>query len=149
MPLEVTGIKATTKTISKVQKTTNDLPKTIFNYDFKTGIIKRTQKGLDMQMKAFTGYSAAYKKQKMKRKYKSYNGVVNMTLDFNMLASIARKKIVGGVRYYFNNKKEEDKAVAHQKGLGNLPKRKFFGIDKRQKKTAMKFINKKIRVSTR
>lgn len=84
------------------------------------GIIKRTQSGKDKNKKGFKPYSKLYGKA----------GRVNLTETGTMLQSIDRKKIKDGVRLYFPNTNENSKAHGNQIKYG----RKFFGLDKDQKK---------------
>ena len=83
------------------------------------GIINRTQSGKDKNNKGFKAYSKSYGKA----------GRVNLTETNDMLHSIDRKKIKGGIKLYFSNTDEAKKAHGNQVKYG----RKFFGIDKKQK----------------
>ena len=95
-------------------------------------LIHRTQSGKDVNNRTFKGYTAAYKKSKKK----SHGSKVNLTASGNMLNNITWKKIKNGIRIYFSSKQERDKAH------GNQRKRKFFGLDRRQKKRIAKKLNK-------
>ena len=94
------------------------------------GIIKRTQSGKDKNKKRFKPYSKAYGK----------SGTVNLTETGTMLHAINRKKIKDGVRLYFPNTNESRKAHGNQIKYG----RKFFGIDKEQKKLMKRRLGKYI-----
>jgi len=88
------------------------------------GIIKRTQKGKDVNNRKFKKYSKAYGKIKSKK----YGGTTpNLTATGNMLNAINQKDIKNGIRIYFIGNEEKRKAKQNQK------KRKFFGVDRKQK----------------
>ena len=93
---------------------------------FVVGIQNRTQKGKDMNGKAFRGYKNeeyVEKRRKAKRGSK-----VNLTFNNHMLQAITSKKHKDGARIYFNNDTETKKAHGNHVKL----KRKFFGLDKDQ-----------------
>jgi ABC-type phosphate transport system ATPase subunit len=99
------------------------------------GIINRTQSGKDKDKKGFKSYSKNYKK----------SGIVNLTDGGTMLQSIDRKKIKNGVKLYFPNTNEAKKAHGNQVKYG----RKFFGVDKDQKKIIKQRLGKYIVKTTR
>jgi len=93
---------------------------------------KRTQNGKDVNNKIFKPYSASYKKTKNK----THGSKVNLTASGKMLNNITWKMVKNGLRFYFSSKAERDKAHSNQK------KRKFFGIDRRQKARIVKKLRK-------
>lgn len=97
-----------------------------------TDIIKRTQSGKDVNNRTFKPYSKEYKKSKKK----SHGTKINLTASGNMLNNMTWKKIKNGIRIYFSSKQERDKAH------GNQRKRKFFGLDRRQKERISKKMGK-------
>ena len=99
------------------------------------GIIKRTQSGKDRNKKGFDTYSKNYKK----------TGKVDLTDTGAMLHGIERKKIKDGVKLYFPNRTEARKAYGNQVKYG----RKFFGLDKDQKKLIKRRLGKYIVKTTR
>ena len=99
----------------------------------ETGIITRTQKGKDVNLKSFKPYSKSYKTAKQK---KGRTGKVDLTFTGNMLNSITHKNIKDGVRFTFSAKAERDKASWNNKI------RYFFGIDKHQIKAIQKQLSK-------
>jgi len=92
------------------------------------GIIKRTQSGKDKNKKGFKGYSKNYDK----------SGTVNLTDTGTMLHAIDRKKIKDGVKLYFPNSNEARKAYGNQVTY----KRKFFGLDEKQKELIKRKLGK-------
>lgn len=99
--------------------------------NIETGIINRTLKGKDVKGSSFEAYTpeyAAYKKSKGRGKK------VNLTYSGAMLQAISNKRIVNGLRFYFNASAETKKAFWNQR------KRKFFGVDKQQ----IKYLKKKL-----
>ena len=99
------------------------------------GIIKRTQSGKDKNKKGFKAYSKNYSK----------TGKVNLTDRGTMLHSITRKKIKNGIRLFFGSANENAKAHGNQVKYG----RKFFGLDKEQKKLIKRRLGKFIVKTTR
>ena len=98
-----------------------------------TGIVNRTLKGKDADLKGMKSYSRDYAKYRQEHGRK---GKVNLTYTGAMLGAISSKKIPLGLRFYFNSKSETDKAKWNQKT------RKFFGIDKNQRKYLKKQLSK-------
>ena len=67
-----------------------------------------------------------------------------------MLQSItARPEGKNKVKLFFRSQREANKALFHQKGLGNLPERKFFGFSRANEKAIQrefaKFIKKQMK----
>jgi hypothetical protein len=93
---------------------------------FIVGIQNRTQKGKDMNGKAFRGYKNAEYIEKRKKAGRSSK--VNLTFNNQMLQAMTSKKYKDGARIYFNNQTETNKAHGNHVKL----KRKFFGLDKDQ-----------------
>ena len=86
-------------------------------------ILDRTDRGLDFNKRKFTPYSQAYAEEKGKT-------VVNLQDTNKMLQSIDSKlKNKNRVQVYFRSQTQARKALFHQKGLGKLPERPFFGFN--------------------
>ncbi len=100
------------------------------------GIMKRTQSGLDANLKPFKPYSKQYAKYKSEK----YGSTVNLTQYDHMLAAITHKKIPNGIRMYFNSNEQTKKAYYNQVTL----KRFFFYIDRKQKDMIKKFLEKSL-----
>ena len=106
-------------------------------------ILERTDKGIDLNKRKFTAYSPMYSALKGK-------SVVNLQDTNRMLQSIdSKKRNKNQVQIYFRSQAQAKKALWHQKGMGKLPVRKFFGYDKRTEKvirdTFEKFMKKQIK----
>lgn len=92
-------------------------------------------KGKDGSLKS---YSKAYKKSFA---YQAYNksSTVNLKLTGDMRADI---NVVGtsatSVTIGFTDKEQEAKAIGHIKGRGNLPKRDFWGLPKKEEENLLK-----------
>jgi hypothetical protein len=109
----------------------------------KTIIVKRTELGKDQDGKKFIAYSPAYAELKGKT-------TVDLEDTNQMLQSISSKVISRNKsQVFFRSQREATKGLFHQKGMGNLPKRKFFGFNKRTEKVIQKqfenFVKKEIR----
>ena len=93
---------------------------------FIVGIQNRTQKGRDMNNKAFEGYkNESYVERRRKANRSSK---VNLTFNNHMLQAMTSEKYRSGARIYFNNDIETKKAYGNHVKLG----RKFFGLDDSQ-----------------
>ena len=109
----------------------------------KTIIVKRTELGKDQDGKRFIGYSPAYAELKGK-------STVDLEDTNQMLQSISSKAVSKNkAQVFFRSQREATKGLFHQKGMGNLPKRKFFGFNKKTEKVIQKqfenFVKKEIR----
>ena len=109
----------------------------------KTIIVKRTQLGKDQDGKKFVGYSPAYAELKGKT-------TVDLEDTNQMLQSISSKVVSRNkAQVFFRSQREATKGLFHQKGMGNLPKRKFFGFNKKTEKVIQRtyenFLKKEIR----
>tara|TARA_Y100000114_G_scaffold86910_1_gene80382 strand:+ start:173 stop:634 length:462 start_codon:yes stop_codon:yes gene_type:complete len=109
----------------------------------KTIIVKRTELGKDQDGKKFIAYSPAYAELKGK-------STVDLEDTNQMLQSISSKVLSKNkAQVFFRSQREATKGLFHQKGMGNLPKRKFFGFNKRTEKVIQKqfenFVKKEIR----
>ena len=94
----------------------------------KTIIVKRTELGKDQDGKRFIGYSPAYAELKGKT-------TVDLEDTNKMLQSISSKVVSRNkAQVFFRSQREATKGLFHQMGMGNLPKRKFLVLTKRQKK---------------
>ena len=112
---------------SKVQKLE------LLSSEIIIGIIERSQSGKDVKLQVFNRYSKKYSIAK-KKKYGSSRP--NMTRSGDMLNGIGAKSLANGVRFYFTSKHEKDKASS------NMRKRKFFGVDRKQKAWIKKKLSK-------
>ena len=109
----------------------------------KTIVVKRTESGKDVNMKGFRAYSPAYAELKGK-------STVDLEDTNQMLQSISSKAVSKNkAQVFFRSQREATKGLFHQKGMGNLPKRKFFGFNKKTEKVIQKqfenFVKKEIR----
>ena len=109
----------------------------------KTIIVKRTESGKNVNMKDFTAYSPAYADLKGKT-------TVDLSDTNKMLQSISSKVVSRNkAQVFFRSPREATKGLFHQKGMGKLPKRKFFGFSKKTEKviqrTYEQFLKKEIR----
>ena len=109
----------------------------------KTIIVKRTELGKDAKGNKFIGYSPAYSELKGKT-------TVDLEDTNQMLQSISSKIVSRNkARVFFRSQREATKGLFHQKGMGNLPKRKFFGFNKKTEKVIQRtyenFLKKEIR----
>ena len=106
-------------------------------------ILDKTDRGIDQDGRRFTPYSQAYADEKGK-------STVNLQDTNRMLQSItARPDGKNKVKLFFRSQREGNKALFHQKGLGKLPERKFFGFSKANEKAIQrefaKFIKKQMK----
>jgi len=106
-------------------------------------ILDKTDRGIDQDGKRFVPYSKSYSDEKGKT-------TVNLQDTNRMLQSItARPEGKNKVKLFFRSQREANKALFHQKGLGNLPKRKFFGFSRANERAIQrefaKFIKKRMK----
>ena len=106
-------------------------------------ILEKTDRGIDQDGKRFVPYSKSYSDEKGKTK-------VDLQDTNRMLQSItARPEGKNKVKLFFRSQREANKALFHQKGLGNLPERKFFGFSRANEKAIQrefaKFIKKQMK----
>ena len=106
-------------------------------------ILEKTDRGIDQDGKRFVAYSKSYSDEKGKTK-------VDLQDTNRMLQSItARPEGKNKVKLFFRSQREANKALFHQKGLGNLPERKFFGFSRANEKAIQrefaKFIKKQMK----
>lgn len=127
MPIKQTKKPDWDKYIKRIK----DLDRTLLanGPEVKSGIIKRTKSGVDVNNKSFKPYSKAYR----------HNGKVDLTIKGRMLNSILFKRIRNGIKLYFPAS-ENAKAYANQISY----RRKFFGLDRKQIKGLKKLIIKAI-----
>ncbi len=102
-------------------------------FNLRSGIISRTTKGKDKNLKDFKDYTPEYKAYK---KSQGRSGKVDLIMKDHMLAAITFKKITNGIKFTFTSKAELKKAAGNQK------KRPFFGLDKVQIKKLIKRMKK-------
>ena len=106
-------------------------------------ILDKTDRGIDQDGRRFVPYSKSYSDEKGKT-------TVNLQDTNRMLQSItARPEGKNKVKLFFRSQREANKALFHQKGLGNLPERKFFGFSRANEKAIQrefaKFIKKRMK----
>ena len=89
-------------------------------------IIKRTLSGNDVNGSAFKPYSKQYAKSKSR---KHGSALVNLKDGDNMLRSIVSVADKDSATIFFGNSWDNKKAGWHNDGIGNMPERKFFGLD--------------------
>jgi len=131
---QVMGMKITKKPdFKKYTKRINNSNQALMSLSESliTGIIRRTQKGVDSKNKAFKPYSKVYGKK----------GRVNLTVTSAMLHSITPKKINKGIKLHFPIDAENEKAYDNHVKYD----RKFFGLDKNQIKLIVKRLGKHIK----
>ena len=106
-------------------------------------ILDKTSKGKNMRNKKFRRYSDAYSKAKGKTTVDLYDKG-NMLPNFT--SKVANKN---KVQLFFRSKKEADKAKWHHYGTEKLPKREFFGYNKKTevaiRKEFEKFMKRQIK----
>ena len=88
-------------------------------------ILDKTSKGKDIHNRKFPAYSKGYSEAKGKTTVDLYDTGA-MLNNFN--SKVANKK---KVQLFFRSKKEADKAKWHHYGTDKLPKRPFFGYNKK------------------
>lgn len=125
--IKLTGGQHLQQTISRLQKQLEKMDDNLFAIatEIKSGIDKRTQSGVDVNLKPFKKYSKKYKE--FKAKYRDVSKVT-LTYKHHMLGAMHVKKIKNGAEIYFNDTAEEKIAKKNQKT------RKFFGTDPRQRR---------------
>ena len=138
--------------VAKIRKDIKSIEKKLYRMDdtikkiattVRNDIVKRTERGIDVNGSAFTPYSKDYQTYK-KIKGKD-SGKVNMRFSSRMMKDMkVFKKRKGVIVIGFATKESNDKAYRHIKGDG-VPKRKFFGLSKKNKR----FITKSIRAAAR
>ena len=121
------------KGILKALKVTDEVVASVAE-GFIVGIQNRTQKGKDMNNKAFRGYKNDDYVERRKKKGRSSK--VNLTFNGQMLNSIRTQKYRDGARIYFNSSTETKKAHGNHHKL----KRLFFGLDDKQEEHMYKRI---------
>jgi len=88
-------------------------------------ILDKTSKGKDTHNRKFPAYSKGYSKAKGKTTVDLYD-------KGNMLPNFTSKVVnKNKVQLFFRSKKEADKAKWHHYGTEKLPKREFFGYNKK------------------
>lgn len=107
--------------------------------NLKDIILTKTDKGLKYTSGKFPAYSPTYAALKGK-------STVDLQDTNRMLQSIDTKMIGRNkVQLYFRSGREAMKAYWHQTGQGNLPKRPFFGFNKKVEKVIQNNFNKFIK----
>jgi len=102
-------------------------------------ILKDTGASKDINGRKFKKYSAGYAAKKG-------NAKVNLKDSGKMLSSL-RVKRISNTKYElsFSSKKEGIKAAVHNRGIGKMPKRQFFGLSKKAKAKIGKSIKAKLK----
>jgi len=88
-------------------------------------ILDKTSKGKDTHNRRFPPYSKGYSEAKGKTVVDLYD---TGSMLNNFTSKVANKK---KVQLFFRSKKEADKAKWHHYGTDKLPKRPFFGYNKK------------------
>ena len=88
-------------------------------------ILDKTSKGKDIHNRKFPAYSKGYREAKGKTTVDLYDTGAMLN---NFTSKVANKK---KVQLFFRSKKEADKAKWHHYGTDKLPKRPFFGYNKK------------------
>ena len=88
-------------------------------------ILDKTSKGKDTHNRKFPAYSKGYSEAKGKTTVDLYDTGAMLN---NFTSKVANKK---KVQLFFRSKKEADKAKWHHDGTDKLPKRPFFGYNKK------------------
>jgi len=88
-------------------------------------ILDKTSKGKDTHNRRFPAYSKGYSEAKGKTVVDLYDTGAMLN---NFTSKVANKN---KVQLFFRNKKEADKAKWHHYGTDKLPKRPFFGYNKK------------------
>ena len=89
-------------------------------------IKQKTAAGVDVDGNSFAEYSDNYKRFKGKTHDAS---TVNMMYSNDMLASMQGDRVGDTGVIFFADSTNATKAKTHNEGLGNMPKRKFFGLN--------------------
>ncbi len=106
-------------------------------------ILEKTDRGIDVRGRRFAPYSKMYSELKGKTK-------VDLQDTNRMLQSIdSRVASKRKVQVYFRDQGMAKRALWHQKGMGNLPERKFFGFNDSTERviqrTFAKFVKQKMK----
>ena len=106
-------------------------------------ILDKTSKGKDTHNRKFPPYSKGYSEAKGKTRVDLFD-MGNMLNNFT--SKVANKN---KVQLFFRSKKESDKAKWHHYGTDKLPKREFFGYNKKTeiaiRKEFERFMKKQIK----
>lgn len=106
-------------------------------------INQRVTRGKDKNLRPFKGYAASTRKDRKKRGRQVAH--VDLNDSGKMMSAITWRTRKGYAKLLFGRAAEAEKAYYHQLGLGRLPKREFFGIDPKSRKTIMGMVQKKVR----
>jgi phage gpG-like protein len=107
--------------------------------NLKDIILTKTDRGQKYTSGSFPAYSQAYASLKGK-------STVDLQDTNKMLQSIDSKLVSRNkVQLYFRSGREAMKAYWHQTGQGNLPKRPFFGFNKKVERVIQKNFEKYIK----
>ena len=106
-------------------------------------ILDKTSKGKDTHNRRFPPYSKGYSEAKGKTTVDLYDKGNMLT---NFTSKVVNKK---KVQLFFRSKKEADKAKWHHYGTDKLPKRPFFGYNKKTEIAIRKEFEKFIKQQTK
>ena len=129
-------IKANTIDVSNyIKKLQRTIPKDITKALNKVSayaadqIQTKTQKGQTPDGGTFKQYSEAYKRSEQFKKKK--NKFVDLTFHGHMFNSLTWKVRRTTSTLFFRRKSEQIKAYVHDEGVGQMPRRPFFAIGKK------------------
>ena len=144
----MTGTRSLYKRLDKIEKSMDEkaLVKKCVKVASQIRIdwYKRTTSGKDKNLKSFKPYSKNYKEYKSKNK-NTYRGVVDLSwrgMQGGMLSGMAEKRISDGALIYMNNEDSNIIGPYHQNGTSKLPKRKFWGLSKKDNAKIKKYLFK-------
>lgn len=110
----------------------------------KFGILKRTAKGQDVNLKYFSSYAPYAPMTYFFRQKKGRpTNKVDLFFTGRMLGSLTIKATPRWARLYFPPS-EAKKAIGHQEGIGRLPKREFFGLTAPDVRMISKLVSGKV-----
>jgi len=106
----------------------------------RTLMAKRTQSGKDIKDRQFKPYSLLYKK----------SGTPNLTDRGRMIGGLVVNARKNYGKVAIPDAKENNKGEGHQRGIGRLPKREWFGLSPRDEnklmaKVVRPMFNKKVK----
>lgn len=140
MAVKVNGLANINKKLSNLLKVEPTVLDKVGAYAIQA-ITDRTHNGVDVYGRRF----APYKPSQLKRRIDAGRGLgVDLDFNGNMLASMKYRKTNKSVIIYFNAKDEMLKAHGHHFGnpKKGLPKRRFFGLSRKEKKKVMEMLRR-------
>jgi len=95
-------------------------------------IVRRAGRGVDIHGSGFTRYSRAYA---AKKSAITGSSKVDLRLTGDMFGSMGVSRIAKAkYKLHFRGASANTKATTHNRGLGNMPRREFFGISRKIRK---------------